>query len=197
MTLHGWLQIGLFSVLILAITKPLGAYMYRVFEGSTQPLPRFFGPIERFLYWLSGVDPKREQSWRRYALALLAFSLFGVIVTYGILRLQDRLPLNPEGLPAVPEQLAFNTAISFNTNTLTPVRTDFTASSNCGTSPRRRSPGPSRSIRKPMPTPGGAWMYCPACVRAWQRRCTRWRNCIPRCKFGQRQLPSAAVNQSA
>ncbi len=117
MTLHGWLQIGLFFGIIIALTKPLGAYMYRVFEGSTQPLPRFFGPIERFLYWLCGVDPKREQSWRRYALALLAFSLFGVIVTYGILRLQDRLPLNPQKLPAVPEQVAFNTAISFNTNT--------------------------------------------------------------------------------
>ena len=117
MTLHGWLQIGLFFGIIIALTKPLGAYMYRVFEGSTQPLPRFFGPIERFLYWLSGVDPKREQSWRRYALALLAFSLFGVIVTYGILRLQDRLPLNPQGLPAVAEPLAFNTAVSFNTNT--------------------------------------------------------------------------------
>jgi potassium-transporting ATPase potassium-binding subunit len=117
MTLQGWLQIGLFSVLILAITKPLGAYMYRVFEGSKQPLPRFFGPIERFLYWLSGVDPKREQNWQRYALALLAFSLFGIVATYGILRLQDRLPLNPQGLPAVPEHLAFNTSVSFNTNT--------------------------------------------------------------------------------
>ncbi|HEV3417507.1 MAG TPA: potassium-transporting ATPase subunit KdpA, partial [Pirellulales bacterium] len=119
MTVQGWLQIGLFSLLIFAITKPLGAYMYRVFEGSKQPLPRFFGPIERFLYWLSGVDPKREQTWQRYALALLAFSLFGVIVTYGILRLQafDKSFLNPQGLPSVPEPLAFNTAVSFNTNT--------------------------------------------------------------------------------
>ena len=117
MTMHGWLQIGVFCVLVLAITKPLGAYMYRVFEGSRQPLPRFFGPIERFLYWLSGVDPKKEQTWQRYALALLWFSLFGVLITYGILRLQDRLPFNPQKLAAVPEQLSFNTSVSFNTNT--------------------------------------------------------------------------------
>jgi potassium-transporting ATPase potassium-binding subunit len=117
MTIHGWLQIALFSLLILAITKPLGAYMYRVFEGSNQPLPRFFGPIERFLYWLSGVDPRREQTWKQYAVALMWFSLFGVLITYGILRLQDKLPLNPQKLPGVPEQLAFNTSVSFNTNT--------------------------------------------------------------------------------
>src|SRR5215469_2767586 len=117
MTIHGWLQIALFSVLIVAITKPLGAYMFRVFEGSQQPLPRLSGPLERFLYWLSGVDPKREQTWKQYALALLWFSLFGVLITYGILRLQDKLPLNPQRLPAVSEPLAFNTSVSFNTNT--------------------------------------------------------------------------------
>jgi potassium-transporting ATPase potassium-binding subunit len=126
MTLQGWLQIGLFFGIIIALTKPLGAYMYRVFEGSRKPLPRFFGPIERALFRLSGVDPQREQSWQRYALALLAFSLIGLLVTYGILRLQDHLPLNPgkdpnpataTPLPGVREDLAFNTSVSFNTNT--------------------------------------------------------------------------------
>src|SRR5690242_1949112 len=105
MTIHGWLQIGLFSVLILAITKPLGSYMYRVFEGSNQPLPRLFGPIERFLYWLSGVDPKREQTWQRYAVSLMWFSLFGVLITYGLLRFQDSLPLNQRGFPGSPDGL--------------------------------------------------------------------------------------------
>ena len=120
MTINGWLQIVLFSVVILAMTKPLGAYMYRVFEGSQQPLPRLFGPIERLLYRLSGVDPKREQSWKQYAFALLAFSLFGVLVTYGILRLQAlRLNhFNPQKLAGRSRtDLAFNTAASFTTNT--------------------------------------------------------------------------------
>ncbi len=124
MTLNGWLQIALFSAVIFAVTKPLGVYMYRVFEGSQQPLAWLFGPFERLLYRLSGVDPKREQSWKQYAFALLAFSMFGMLVTYGILRLQSHLPLNPQikadskdRLPDVAPDLAVNTAASFNTNT--------------------------------------------------------------------------------
>jgi K+-transporting ATPase ATPase A chain len=117
MTANGWLQILLFSAVILAATKPLGAYMYRVFEGDRQPLPRFFGPIERFLYRSCGVDPTRDQDWKQYTLALLLFSAFGVLVTYAIQRLQGVLPLNPQGFGAVSADSSFNTAVSFTTNT--------------------------------------------------------------------------------
>jgi K+-transporting ATPase ATPase A chain len=117
MTSNGWLQIGLFALVILAITKPLGIYMYRVFEGERQPLPRLLGPVERLLYRLSGVDPKKEQGWKGYAAAMLLFSLFGLLVTYGIERLQHVLPFNPQKLGPVPADLAWNTAASFTTNT--------------------------------------------------------------------------------
>ncbi len=117
MTLNGWLQILLFSLVVLALTKPLGLYMFRVFEGDSQPLPRVFGPIERALYRLCGVDPKTEQSWQEYALALLLFSALGLLVTYAIERGQAWLPFNPQDFPPVPADLAFNTAASFTTNT--------------------------------------------------------------------------------
>jgi K+-transporting ATPase ATPase A chain len=117
MTANGWLQIGLFALVIFAITKPFGIYMYRVFEGERQPLPRVFGPLERVLYRLCGVDPRKEQDWKGYTASMLIFSLLGVLVTYGIERLQHVLPLNPQKLAAVPADLAFNTAVSFTTNT--------------------------------------------------------------------------------
>ena len=117
MSANGWLQILLYSAVILALTKPLGVYMFRVFEGDRQPLPRVFGPLERACYRLCGVDERREQTWQEYTLALLVFSALGVLVTYAIERLQSVLPLNPQGFPAVPADLAFNTAASFTTNT--------------------------------------------------------------------------------
>jgi K+-transporting ATPase ATPase A chain len=117
MTVNGWLQIGLFSFLVLLLAKPVGLYLYRVYEGVRRPLPRVLGPVERLLFRLSGVDPDREQDWKGYALSLLAFSALGLLVTYAIQRLQGALPLNPNGLPAVPPELAFNTAASFTTNT--------------------------------------------------------------------------------
>jgi K+-transporting ATPase ATPase A chain len=117
MTPNGWLQILLYSLAILAVTKPLGVYMYRVYEGDQQPLPRFFGPIERFLYRSCGVDPTREQDWKEYTLALLVFSTIGVIVTYAIQRMQWFLPFNPQGLAGVSSDSSFNTAVSFTTNT--------------------------------------------------------------------------------
>jgi K+-transporting ATPase ATPase A chain len=117
MTLQGWIQILAFSLAILALTRPLGTYMFCVFEGGRQPLPRFFGPIERTLYRLCGVDPDEEQGWKEYTLALLLFSAVGLAVTYGIERFQHLLPLNPQNLPPVPPALAFNTAASFTTNT--------------------------------------------------------------------------------
>jgi potassium-transporting ATPase potassium-binding subunit len=117
MTAVGWIQITVFLLLLVAVIKPLGTYMFRVYEGERQPLPRLFGRIERFLYRLCGVDPTKEQTWKEYALALLLFSAVTLVVTYAIQRLQHLLPLNPESKPAVPPHLAFNTAVSFTTNT--------------------------------------------------------------------------------
>jgi K+-transporting ATPase ATPase A chain len=117
MTANGWIQIALYALVIFALTKPVGLYMYRVFEGERQPLPRVFGPVERVLYRLCGVDPKREQGWKGYAAAMLLFSLFGMLVTYAIQRLQHVLPFNPQKLGPVASDLALNTAASFTTNT--------------------------------------------------------------------------------
>lgn len=117
MSANGWLQILLYALVILAITKPLGIYMFRVFEGDAQPLPRFFGPIERGLYWLCGVNPKEQQKWTDYTIALLLFSAVTLLVTYAIERVQHILPLNPQQFGPVPAELAFNTAASFTTNT--------------------------------------------------------------------------------
>jgi len=117
MTIIGWIQIIVFALLIVALTRPLGAYMHRVFEGTDQPLPRVLGPVERLSYRLMGVDAKREQGWREYTFALLAFSAMGMLVTYLVQRLQHLLPLNPQALGPVGPELAFNTAASFTTNT--------------------------------------------------------------------------------
>ena len=117
MSANGWIQVLIFSLAVLAVTKPLGGYMWRVFETDTPPLAGVFVPIERLLCALCGVDRDREQDWKEYALSLLAFSAFGVLATYAILRLQNVLPLNPQGFAGVGEALAFNTATSFATNT--------------------------------------------------------------------------------
>jgi potassium-transporting ATPase potassium-binding subunit len=117
MTPIGWLQILMFSLAILGLTKPIGIWMFRIFEGDRQPLPRFFAPIERFLFRLCGVDPKEQQDWKQYTLALLLFSVIPLLVTYAIERLQTVLPVNPQDLPPVSPDLAFSTAVSFTTNT--------------------------------------------------------------------------------
>jgi K+-transporting ATPase ATPase A chain len=117
MTTIGWIQILIYSAVLLALTKPLGAYMYRVFESERRPMPRVLGAAERGLLRLCGVDAKTEQTWTQYTVALLAFSAIGVLATYGIARLQHVLPFNPQGLAAVGPALAFNTAVSFTTNT--------------------------------------------------------------------------------
>ena len=117
MTLIGWLQILIFSAVILALTKPIGVWMFRIFEGDRQPGRRLLGPIERFLYRLCGVDPTVEQDWKQYTLALLLFSIIPLLVTYAIERLQFFLPLNPQGFAGVGPDLAFGTAVSFTTNT--------------------------------------------------------------------------------
>src|SRR5262245_23422501 len=117
MTFNGWLQIVVFFGVILALTKPLGLYMHRVFEGPNRPLPRIFGPIERLLLRLSGVKEDETQNWKSYTIMLLAFSAFGVLVTYALQRLQSWLPLNPQHFGAVSTHSSFNTAVSFTTNT--------------------------------------------------------------------------------
>jgi potassium-transporting ATPase potassium-binding subunit len=117
MTLAGWLQILVFGGVVLALTRPLGAYLHRVYEGESRPLPRLLGAVERALYRVCGIDSRREQTWGEYAFALLAFSAVSLLVTYAIQRLQHLLPLNPQKFAAVPPDLAFNTAVSFTTNT--------------------------------------------------------------------------------
>jgi K+-transporting ATPase ATPase A chain len=117
MTTIGWIQILLFSAIVFALTKPIGVYMFRVLEGDRQPLPRFFGSIERWTYRLCGVDPKEQHDWKQYAVAMLLFSAMTMLVTYAIERLQHVLPLNPAKLGPVPSDLAFGTASSFTTNT--------------------------------------------------------------------------------
>jgi K+-transporting ATPase ATPase A chain len=118
MTAIGWLQIGLFFAAILAITRPLGRALFRIFEDEAhRPLPRVVAPLERWLFRATGIDGRGEQTWLQYAVSMLVFSALGVFVTYAIERAQGHLPLNPQGLPGVGPQLAFNTAVSFVTNT--------------------------------------------------------------------------------
>ena len=117
MTAAGWLQL-LALIVVLAVSIPiLGNYLAKVFGGRRAPGDRFFNPVERVIYRLGGIDPDREQRWSIYALALLAFSLLSVIVLYVLQRVQEHLPLNPTHVKGVPSFLAFNTAVSFLTNT--------------------------------------------------------------------------------
>ncbi len=117
MTFNGWLQIALMFALVIATARPLGIYMAAVFEGRSTLLDRALGPVERRLYALSGIDPKREQDWLTYTLALLAFNAAGFVLLYAILRAQHLLPLNPQGFDPMSPHLAFNTAASFVSNT--------------------------------------------------------------------------------
>jgi len=113
MTPNGWLQIAVFSLAVLLVAKPLGLYLVAVYEGRV----RWLAPLERLLYHLGGVDPGEDQHWTRYAGAMLLFSAVSMLLTYAVLRLQHLLPLNPAGMPSVPDRQAFETAASFATNT--------------------------------------------------------------------------------
>jgi K+-transporting ATPase ATPase A chain len=117
MTVNGWLQIAIYSVIIIALVKPFGAYMTRVFAGESTPLSPVLRPVEHLFYWLCGVDEKREQNWVGYAVAMLTFSLAGFLSLYALMRFQALLPFNPASQSAVEQGLAFNTAMSFDTNT--------------------------------------------------------------------------------
>ncbi|HEX5408972.1 MAG TPA: potassium-transporting ATPase subunit KdpA [Gemmatimonadaceae bacterium] len=113
MTAAGWVQILLFSAAVLAVTKPLGIYVLRVYDGSCT----WLRPLERWLYRVGGVDPGDDQHWTRYAASLLLFSAASMLLTYLVLRLQGVLPLNPQHLSGVADRQAFETAASFTTNT--------------------------------------------------------------------------------
>src|ERR1700739_4673170 len=117
MTAIGWLQIILYCVIVVALVKPLGGYMTRVFNGERTFLSPVLRPVEAGLYWISGVDERREQHWLTYTVAILLFHVCGVLIIYGLMRLQAYLPFNPAGQSAVTEDLSLNTAISFITNT--------------------------------------------------------------------------------
>ncbi|MFO1174823.1 MAG: potassium-transporting ATPase subunit KdpA [Paracoccaceae bacterium] len=117
MTVIGWLQIALVLALVLLAALPLGRYMARLYTGQQVALARVLGPVETAIYRLSGIDPARETGWLGYVRAMLAFSAVGWLALYLCLRLQGWLPLNPQGFAGLPPDLAFNTAVSFVTNT--------------------------------------------------------------------------------
>ncbi|MEW6768140.1 MAG: potassium-transporting ATPase subunit KdpA [Pseudomonadota bacterium] len=117
MTLVGWIQIVVLFLLVLLCVKPLGAYMAGVFSGERTLLTPIIAPVERGFYWLAGVDLSRQQNWRGYTVAMLVFNAAGFVLLYGLMRLQNVLPLNPQGFDPVAPDLAFNTAASFVTNT--------------------------------------------------------------------------------
>ncbi|HEY6827866.1 MAG TPA: potassium-transporting ATPase subunit KdpA, partial [Gemmatimonadaceae bacterium] len=114
---NGLFQIAFYVVVLLALAKPLGVYMARIYEGEPALLNRLGAPFERVLYKACGVDPEREMRWTEYAVALMAFNILGLLVVYALQRLQGWLPLNPQAMAAVSPDSAFNTAVSFATNT--------------------------------------------------------------------------------
>ncbi|MDD1612900.1 MAG: potassium-transporting ATPase subunit KdpA, partial [Methylococcaceae bacterium] len=117
MTSNGFLQIAVYLVTLLVLAKPLGWYMARIYQGKKVRPMHLLRPIENLIYRLSGVKPEQEMRWTEYAAALLVFNLMGFFAVFALQRLQDYLPLNPQHLPAVSPDSAFNTAVSFATNT--------------------------------------------------------------------------------
>ncbi len=117
MNTRNWIELGMFLTILVLSAKPLGIYLDHVYEGNAPWLGRIFGPFERFIYRVLGVDPEEDQHWTRYAFALLGVSVVGFLFTYVILRIQNILPLNPAGFGVLPPHLALNTAVSFLTNT--------------------------------------------------------------------------------
>jgi K+-transporting ATPase ATPase A chain len=114
----GWIQLGVFLGVLLLVTRPMGVHLYRVLDAEGETfLDPVLKPLEQLFYRFLRIDPKAEQDWKRYTVSLLAFSVVGVVFTYAVLRLQHVLPLNPQRFGSVEESLAFNTAVSFTTNT--------------------------------------------------------------------------------
>ncbi len=117
MTLQGWFLIIGFVAILLVLTKPVGTWLFALYEGRRTPLHTVLGPVETGFYKLAGIDPNQEYGWRRYAVHMLLFNATLMAFTYAVLRLQGVLPGNPQGLAGLSPHLAFNTAISFTTNT--------------------------------------------------------------------------------
>ncbi|HZP75674.1 MAG TPA: potassium-transporting ATPase subunit KdpA [Pseudolabrys sp.] len=117
MTFIGWIQIALFCLIVVALVKPLGAYMTRVFNGQSTFLSPILQPVERVLYAVGGIEAKREQHWLTYTVAMLFFHIGGFAILYALMRLQAALPFNPADQSAVAPDLSFNTTVSFITNT--------------------------------------------------------------------------------
>src|SRR5580693_2448231 len=117
MSINGWIQIAIFSAIVILVARPLGGYMARVFAGERTFLQPVLRPVERAIYWCCGVDESEEQHWLTYAVSMLLFSLAGFASLYALQRLQWYLPFNPQGQTGVEQSLAFNTSVSFVTNT--------------------------------------------------------------------------------
>jgi K+-transporting ATPase ATPase A chain len=117
MTVEGWALIALFVVIVGLLARPMGQWLFVLYEGRRTPLHVVLGPVERGFYRLAGIDPAQEMGWRRYALSLVLFNLVLLLFLYTVLRLQDVLPMNPRGLAAIAPDGAMNAAISFTTNT--------------------------------------------------------------------------------
>ncbi len=117
MNLYSWLQLIFYIAVLPAVAKPLGSFMAKVYQGEPTFLDRVLGPVERFIYRLSGVKPEEDMNWKTYAIAVMLFNVLGLIVVYALQRLQGVLPLNPQGLGAVTPDSSWNTATSFATNT--------------------------------------------------------------------------------
>jgi K+-transporting ATPase ATPase A chain len=117
MTTNGVFQITLYLVVLVLLAKPLGEFMARIFQGERTFLHFIFGPVEKFIYRVSGINPDEEMDWKQNAIAMLVFNVIGIIIVYGFQRLQQFLPFNPEHFGAVTPDSSFNTAVSFATNT--------------------------------------------------------------------------------
>ena len=117
MTINGILQIIVYLTVLVLLVKPLGAFMAQVYQRQKTFLDPILGPVERLIYRWSGIHPDEEMDWKANTVAMLLFNFMGLIVVYGLQRLQQFLPLNPQGLGAVTPDSSFNTAVSFATNT--------------------------------------------------------------------------------
>jgi len=117
MNIYSWFQLIFYLLVLILLAKPLGSYMARVYQGEHTFLDRLVGPIERFVYRLSGVNPEDDMNWKTYAIAVMLFNVLGLLVVYLLQRFQGGLPLNPPGLGAVSPDSSWNTATSFATNT--------------------------------------------------------------------------------